>query len=94
MDFAIPLIFLAILVPALRDRPSWLAAITGGGLALALRGVPANGGLMIGALTGIVVGALTERLLERPGGADAAHGDDDADGAAATDGAERPGGGA
>lgn len=65
LDFTIPLVFLALLVPQVRTRPALLAAITGGGLALALAALPFNLGLILGALCGIVAGTLAERALPR-----------------------------
>jgi len=61
LDFAIPLTFLALLAPAVRDRPGLLAAVVGGGLALALRGLPFNLGLVVGSLLGIAAGTVAER---------------------------------
>jgi len=61
LDFAIPLTFLALLAPAVRDRPGLVAAIVGGGLALALRGLPYNLGLVVASLTGIAAGTASER---------------------------------
>lgn len=65
LDFALPLTFLALLFPAIRDRPSLMAAVTGGALALVLRGLPFNLGLVIAALVGVSVGAWIETLRER-----------------------------
>jgi 4-azaleucine resistance transporter AzlC len=62
LDFAIPLVFLALLVPALRDRPSVTAALVGGLVALAANDVSYNIGLLIGALSGIAAGVIAERL--------------------------------
>ena len=61
LDFAMPLMFLAILVPAVRTKPALLAALTGGALALALAPLPFNLGLVVAALAGIAVGAAAER---------------------------------
>lgn len=61
LDFAIPLVFLALLVPAVRDRPSLVAAIVGGVVAVAANGVSYNLGLLIGALAGIAAGVAAER---------------------------------
>ena len=61
LEFAIPLTFLALLAPAVRDRPGLLAAVVGGGLALALRGLPFNLGLVVGSLLGIAAGTVAER---------------------------------
>jgi 4-azaleucine resistance transporter AzlC len=60
LDFAVPLMFLALLVPAVRTRPALLAAATGGALALALAPLPFNLGLVAAASAGIVVGAAAE----------------------------------
>ncbi len=60
LDFAIPLTFLALLAPAVRDRPGLLAALVGGALALALRGLPYNLGLVIAAFAGIGAGTAAE----------------------------------
>ncbi len=61
LDFAIPLTFLALLAPAVRDRPGLAAAVVGGGLALALRGLPYNLGLVVASLAGIATGTAVER---------------------------------
>jgi 4-azaleucine resistance transporter AzlC len=65
LDFAIPLIFLALLVPVLRDRPNVAAAFVGGGVALTASGLPFNLGLVLGILSGVAAGALTDRLRDR-----------------------------
>ncbi|MCP4248354.1 MAG: branched-chain amino acid ABC transporter permease [bacterium] len=62
LDFAIPLVFLALLVPALGDRPSVVAALVGGLVALAANDVSYNLGLLIGALSGIAAGVIAERV--------------------------------
>jgi 4-azaleucine resistance transporter AzlC len=62
LDYAIPLVFLALLVPALRDRPSVVAAVVGGVVALAANDVSYNLGLLIGALSGIAAGVIAERV--------------------------------
>ena len=63
LDFAVPLMFLALLVPSVRDRPGLVAALTGGGLALVLAGLPYNLGLVSAALAGIAAGTVAETLL-------------------------------
>ncbi len=57
LDFAVPLVFLALLAPALRDRPKVLAAIVGGTAAIVLAGLPLNLGMLLGSLAGIAAGA-------------------------------------
>jgi 4-azaleucine resistance transporter AzlC len=61
LDFALPLTFLALLAPALTDRPSWLSAMTAGVLAVFLADLPYRMGLLIAAVAGILVGILTIR---------------------------------
>lgn len=65
LDFAIPLIFLALLLPMLRDRPNVVAALVGGGVALAAAGLPFNLGLILAVLSGIAAGAVSERWWGR-----------------------------
>jgi 4-azaleucine resistance transporter AzlC len=62
LDFAVPLMFLALLVPAITSRPAALAALTGGVLALGLAPLPFNLGLVVAALAGIAAGAAAESL--------------------------------
>ncbi len=62
LDFAIPLVFLALLVPAMKDRPSVAAAAVAGIVAVAAHDVSYNLGLIIGALAGITTGVVTERI--------------------------------
>lgn len=61
LDFAIPLTFLALLMPALRSWGMVLAALVGGGVAVLAHGLPYNLGLICGALAGIAAGLLSER---------------------------------
>lgn len=64
LEFAIPLVFLAILVPAIEDRPSAVAAVAGGSLAVLGAGLPLNLGLLVGSAVGITAGVITEWLTE------------------------------
>ena len=63
LDFAIPLVFLALLIPAVRSRPALVAAVVGGGVALVASGAPFGLGLIIGALSGVAAGVAAERLM-------------------------------
>ena len=60
LTFAVPLVFLALLVPAMKDRPTTAAGVAGGAIAVVAAGLPLNLGLLAGAICGIVVGLLTE----------------------------------
>jgi 4-azaleucine resistance transporter AzlC len=64
LDFALPLTFMALVTPALTDRPAWAAALTAGFFAVILAGLPYKLGLLLAATLGIGVGLITE--LSRP----------------------------
>ncbi|BDQ34506.1 AzlC family ABC transporter permease [Pseudodesulfovibrio portus] len=61
LDFAIPLTFTALVIPAVKDRPAALAAAAAGCVALLAVGLPYNLGLMAAAVCGIAAGCLAER---------------------------------
>jgi predicted branched-subunit amino acid permease len=66
LDFAVPLVFLVLLVPAISSRPAAVAAGTGGGAAvLAHQAGAGHLSVLIGALSGIVAGAAAEAAIER-----------------------------
>lgn len=56
VGFAIPLVFAALLVPAITDRPTLAAALASGFTAVLAADLPANLGLLVAATTGIAVG--------------------------------------
>jgi 4-azaleucine resistance transporter AzlC len=60
LDFALPLTFIAMLVPVLRDRPGIAAALSAGVVALVAYSLPYKLGLIVAALVGILVGVLLE----------------------------------
>ncbi|WP_049912269.1 AzlC family ABC transporter permease [Halorubrum kocurii] len=64
LTFAVPLVFLALLVPAMKDRPTTAAGVAGGTVAVVAGGFPLNLGLLTGAVSGVVVGLLTEVVGE------------------------------
>lgn len=64
LEFAVPLVFLALLVPAMEDRPTTVAGTVGGAVAVGSAGLPLNLGLLVGATVGIVTGLLTEAAIE------------------------------
>jgi predicted branched-subunit amino acid permease len=61
LEFAIPLVFLALLVVAVKDTPGLVAAATGGFVALVAIGLPYHLGLLAGAFAGIAAGVTSER---------------------------------
>jgi len=64
LEFAVPLVFLALLIPAMEDGPTTVAGILGGIVAVVTAGLPLNLGLLVGATAGILAGLLTEARME------------------------------
>ena len=64
LEFAVPLVFVALLVLAIRSRPGLVAAVVGGSVALVSVPLPYNLGLLVGAFTGVAAGVLAERWTE------------------------------
>jgi 4-azaleucine resistance transporter AzlC len=60
LDFALPLTFIAMVVPALKNRPMIFAALSAGAVSLAAYNLPYKLGLIIAAFTGILVGTVLE----------------------------------
>lgn len=60
LDFALPLTFIAMVVPALKNRPMIAAALSAGLVALLAFSLPFKLGLILAALTGILVGTVME----------------------------------
>lgn len=60
LDFALPLTFIAMVVPVLKNRPAIAAALSAGVTALLAYSLPYQLGLILAALVGIVVGTFLE----------------------------------
>jgi len=60
LDFALPLTFIAMVVPVLKNRPAIAAALSAGIVALAAYALPYRLGLIVAALVGIGVGTFLE----------------------------------
>ena len=63
LDFAIPLMFVILLVPTIKGRPELIAAAVGAGIAVAAANAPYGLGLMIGAVSGVVAGVVALRVM-------------------------------
>jgi 4-azaleucine resistance transporter AzlC len=61
LDFTLALIFIALVVPSLKDRASLGAALSAGVAAILLFSLPLKTGLLVASLIGIAVGMLVER---------------------------------
>jgi 4-azaleucine resistance transporter AzlC len=66
LDFTLALTFIALVVPALKDRPSVAAALSAGVTALLAYGLPYKLGLIAAAGVGIVVGMWVENRKGKP----------------------------
>jgi 4-azaleucine resistance transporter AzlC len=63
LEFSIPLSFLALLAPIIKDRPMVLAAVAAAGCAALTGGLPYRIGLILSAFVGITVGLVAESAL-------------------------------
>ena len=63
LDFALPLTFIAMVVPVLKNRPAVTAALSAGCVALAAYSLPYKLGLIVAALVGIAVGTFLEKRM-------------------------------
>lgn len=64
LDFVIPLVFLVIVFPSIKDKASAVAAVVAGATAIVAHSLPYNLGLMTAAVVGIVAGVLAEGVLK------------------------------
>ncbi|HEX7621701.1 MAG TPA: AzlC family ABC transporter permease [Anaerolineales bacterium] len=60
LDFVLPLTFIAVVVPALKDKAGVAAAVTAALVGLLTLGLPLKTGLLIAAFIGILTGLLVE----------------------------------
>ena len=60
LEFAVPLTFLALLLPAVTDRAGAVAAVVGGAGAVLGADLPLNLGLIAGAVAGVAAGVAVE----------------------------------
>jgi len=61
LDFALPLTFIAMVVPTLKKQPTIAAALSAGITAILAYNLPFKLGIILAALVGIVVGTLMEK---------------------------------
>lgn len=62
LGFAIPLSFMAIVIPLLKSTPQIIAALTAGVIALTCQSLPWNSWLILAACGGIIAGMISDRL--------------------------------
>ena len=66
LDFALPLTFIALVIPVLRDRPAVIAALVAGMVAVLAYHLPYNLYLILAVLAGIGAGVISERRAGTP----------------------------
>ncbi len=62
LEFALPLIFIALLIPILTNRATVASSLVAGTLSVAMAGLPHKLGLLLAAIIGISVGLIVEML--------------------------------
>mgnify|MGYP000164965901 CR=1 FL=1 len=68
LEFAVPLVFLVLLIPALTSAPAVVAAGAGGlGAVVAAEAHAGSGSIMVGAVTGITAGVVAELVRDGRG---------------------------
>jgi len=67
LDFTLPLTFIALLIPTVRNKPMMAAALAGGFSAVLLASLPFRIGFILAALIGILVGLVLESKWETSG---------------------------
>ncbi len=65
LDFVLPLTFIALAVPAVKNRTSGAAALASGTTAVFVAAMPLNLGLITAALVGVFAGLIAESAVER-----------------------------
>jgi 4-azaleucine resistance transporter AzlC len=61
LDSTLPLMFIALVVPQLKERAAIAAALAAGGLAVLMRGLPLGLGVLLAAVVGILAGSALEK---------------------------------
>ena len=63
--FAVPAMFIALVMPSLTERPSWAAAAVGGCVAVVAAGLPSGLNVISGAVIGVAVGIVLQIRQDR-----------------------------
>lgn len=62
LEFAVPLLFVGLIVIGIDKSSKLVAALVGAGVTFLFAGLPNRSGLLIGALVGVLVGTVVERM--------------------------------
>lgn len=61
LPFAVPILFLGLVVMGIDKSPKLVAALVGAGVTFVFAGLPNRAGLLVGAVAGIAAGTITQR---------------------------------
>ncbi|MDZ7841644.1 MAG: AzlC family ABC transporter permease [Gammaproteobacteria bacterium] len=61
LEFAVPILFLGLVVMGIDKHPKLVAALVGASVTFLFAGLPNRAGLLVGAVAGIIVGTIAER---------------------------------
>lgn len=64
LQFAVPILFLGLIVMSIDKSPKLVAALVGAGVTFLFAGLPNRAGLLVGALAGILAGTIAERYRQ------------------------------
>jgi 4-azaleucine resistance transporter AzlC len=62
LDFAMSATFIGMVIPMIKNRPTLLAVVVGGGMAILAYGLPNQLGLFVAALSGMIAGVIAESV--------------------------------
>jgi 4-azaleucine resistance transporter AzlC len=62
LEFAVPLLFIGLIVLGIDKSSKVVAAMVGAGVTFLFAGMPSRSGLLVGALVGILAGTIAERV--------------------------------
>lgn len=65
LGFAVPVMFVGIVIMSIDRYPKAVAAVVGAGVSYVSTGLPNRAGLLVGALVGIVAGVVADRMTGR-----------------------------
>lgn len=65
LNFAVPILFLGLMVLSLKSRPAVVAAVVGAAVAVAAQSFPQGSGLLLAIILGVIAGGVAEVRLER-----------------------------
>ncbi len=65
IDFGVPLVFIGLTVPLLRDRTALLVALVSAGLSLAASSLPCSTGLIVAACGGLALGVWIDQRMQK-----------------------------